>query len=337
MLIFRTDLLCQMLAQRLGAVGTEIVVEIPETRLEHLHGNPGPGCSGGQPLRSALPGRIAVDGDVEALQPLRQQDGSEVTRRESRPDGQRRCRLADGEHGLDAFPQHEDFVCRVDPDGIAQKVTHSPPRCIDSRFVLTVSRQPGAMHALQGPCPIGDSGDQRWSGDRLGLTFIPMPALRVEAQGSARHRLGDAPGTQVHFGQRACQRHRGCEQARGRLWRATGGFRSAWRWYLRENWLRTTKMRAGLGQKFGKAGDARPLADDVEEITMISGRGISIFTRSPRPRGGTDQPDEQRATRIVLQIADHPVAAFPPPGGKIVTADAFGILREVLQQIFCFQ
>ena len=96
-------------------------------------------------------------------------------------------------------------------------------------------------------------------------------------------------------------------------------------------------MRAGLGQKVGKAGDARPLADDVEEITMISGRGISIFTRSPRPRGGTGQPDKQRAARIVLQIADHPVGAFPPPGGKIMAANAFGILRKVSQQICRFQ
>ncbi len=47
MLILEVDLLCQMLAQRLSAVGSEIVVEIPEARLEHPYGNPGLGCSGG--------------------------------------------------------------------------------------------------------------------------------------------------------------------------------------------------------------------------------------------------------------------------------------------------
>ena len=61
------------------------------------------------------------------------------------------------------------------------------------------------------------------------------------------------------------------------------------------------------------------------------------FPGGTRPRGGAGQPDEQRAAWIVLQIADHPVGAFPPPGGKIVTADAFGILREVSQYLFCFQ
>ena len=55
------------------------------------------------------------------------------------------------------------------------------------------------------------------------------------------------------------------------------------------------------------------------------------------PRTGAGQPDKQRSPWIVLQIADHPVGAFPPPGGKIMAADAFGILREISQQIFCFQ
>ena len=73
--ILEVDLLCQMLAQRFNAVGTQIIVEIPETRLEHLGCNPGLDCSGGQPFRRPLPRRIAVDGDVEALQSNRQQDG----------------------------------------------------------------------------------------------------------------------------------------------------------------------------------------------------------------------------------------------------------------------
>src|SRR3989338_3843201 len=95
-----------------------------------------------------------------------------------------------------------------DPDGIAKKVTYGPPRCVDSRLVLSVRCKPSAMHALQGPYPIGDRSDQCWSGDRLGLTLIPMPALRVEAQGCTRHCLADAPGAQVDLGQRTRQRQR---------------------------------------------------------------------------------------------------------------------------------
>ena len=87
MLILRADLRSQMLAQRFSAVATEIIVEVPETRLEHLHGNPGLGCSGDQLFCRTLPRRIAVDGDVKALQPCGQQGRSKVTRRERSPDG----------------------------------------------------------------------------------------------------------------------------------------------------------------------------------------------------------------------------------------------------------
>jgi hypothetical protein len=79
MLIFRTDLLCQMPAQRLRPVRPEIVVEIPEPRLQQGDLNPDNGGSGAQPLRRLAPSRIAVNGNVEALQPLWQQDGPEVT------------------------------------------------------------------------------------------------------------------------------------------------------------------------------------------------------------------------------------------------------------------
>ena len=72
--ILGPDLPCQMLAQRFLAVRPEIIVEIPEPRFQHPNGNPDLGGSGAQPLCRAAPRRIAVDGDVEALHPLRQQD-----------------------------------------------------------------------------------------------------------------------------------------------------------------------------------------------------------------------------------------------------------------------
>ena len=96
-------------------------------------------------------------------------------------------------------------------------------------------------------------------------------------------------------------------------------------------------MHPGLKQKIGKAGDARAFANDVEEITVFTSCAVGEFSGSTRPRIGSGQPDKQRSPWIVLQIADRPIGAFPPPGGKIVTADAFGILRKIPQQIFCFQ
>ena len=70
--ILGTDLLCQMLTQCLRSVCPKIVVEIPEPRFEHPNDNPDLGGSGGQSLRCALPGWVAVDGNVPTLHSLRQ-------------------------------------------------------------------------------------------------------------------------------------------------------------------------------------------------------------------------------------------------------------------------
>ena len=42
-------------------------------------------------------------------------------------------------------------------------------------------------------------------------------------------------------------------------------------WCSRKSRLRTAKMRAGLGQKIGKARDPRAFTNDVEEITVFTG------------------------------------------------------------------
>ena len=39
-------------------------------------------------------------------------------------------------------------------------------------------------------------------------------------------------------------------------------------------------MHPGLSQKIGKAGDARPFANDVEEITMFTGRAVGLMLNS---------------------------------------------------------
>ena len=96
-------------------------------------------------------------------------------------------------------------------------------------------------------------------------------------------------------------------------------------------------MRAGLGEKIGEAGDPGSLANDVEQIAMITCRSIGVFPGSARPRGRSDEPHEERAAGVVLQIADHPVGAFPPASGKIMTTNTFGILRKLAQEIICFQ
>jgi hypothetical protein len=39
-------------------------------------------------------------------------------------------------------------------------------------------------------------------------------------------------------------------------------------------------MRAGLGQKIGKAGDPSPLADNIEKIAMLARGAVRIMWNS---------------------------------------------------------
>ena len=48
-------------------------------------------------------------------------------------------------------------------------------------------------------------------------------------------------------------------------------------------------MHSGLSQKIGKAGDARPFANDVEEITMFTGRAESVNFPEAAPPPKWDQ------------------------------------------------
>ncbi len=180
--ILGPDLTYQMLAQRLLAVRPEIIVEISNR-----------GSSTWQPIRprllvrsTSLPLRarwIAVDGDVEALHPLRQQDGSEVTRRERRPDGKAGA-LRRATAWSRCLRRRRGCRHAGSADGIAEKVTHGTPLRLDPRLPLTVRREPGAMHALQGPCPIGDCRDQRWSRGRSGSG--PPPDASTSGGSAAR-------------------------------------------------------------------------------------------------------------------------------------------------------
>ncbi len=61
------------------------------------------------------------------------------------------------------------------------------------------------------------------------------------------------------------------------------------------------------------------------------------LTSRARPRRRPRQPHEERPTGVVLQVAYDPVGPLPPSGGKVMATNAFGILRESADHIFCFQ
>ena len=80
-------------------------------------------------------------------------------------------------------------------------------------------------------------------------------------------------------------------------------------------------------------GEAAAFADDVEQIAMLAGRRVGPFAGRPLARFRSSQPDEKGAPWRVADIANQPVAAFPPAVGEVVATHRLGIARETVRQI----
>ncbi|MPL92960.1 hypothetical protein SDC9_39084 [bioreactor metagenome] len=92
--------------------------------------------------------------------------------------------------------------------------------------------------------------------------------------------MGDASGTEVGLSKRACDQVRGSKQARRRRRSATGRLGLPRLLPIRDDRLRTAKMRSGLVEKIGEARDPRPGADDVQEIAMLACGPIGLMWNS---------------------------------------------------------
>src|SRR5260221_5288402 len=75
-------------------------------------------------------------------------------------------------------------------------------------------------------------------------------------------------------------------------------------------------------------------ANDVEEVAVFAGRGVSPFTGWSLRR--LPQPNEHGAARRVSDIADQPVAPVAPSVGKIVAAHRLGLARKTVHQVGSF-
>ena len=80
-------------------------------------------------------------------------------------------------------------------------------------------------------------------------------------------------------------------------------------------------------------GEAAAFADDVEQIAMFAGRRVRPFASGTLAGFRSSQPYEERPPRRVVDVADQPVAAFPPAVGKVVAAHRLGIARETVRKI----
>jgi hypothetical protein len=101
-------------------------------------------------------------------------------------------------------------------------------------------------------------------------------------------------------------------------------------------WLR---LRSRHGEKApGLIGNVAELdqtaafADDVEQIAMFCAGGIRPSPGSTFAGFRSYQPDKERATGCVSDVANQPVPTFAAPVGKIMTAHRLGIARETVRQ-----
>ena len=76
---------------------------------------------------------------------------------------------------------------------------------------------------------------------------------------------------------------------------------------------------------------AERLADDVEEVAVLSRRAIGPL--SCRAFGGVLETDIQRASGGVLDIPDQPVVAGATAGRQVFAADRLGLSAETDCQI----
>ena len=88
----------------------------------------------------------------------------------------------------------------------------------------------------------------------------------------------------------------------------------------------------GLVGDVAEVDKAAALADDIEEIAMIAGRGVGPFAGRALAGFRSFQPDEQGAAGRIPHVADQPVAALAAAVGEIVAAHRLGIARETVRQ-----
>ncbi len=75
--------------------------------------------------------------------------------------------------------------------------------------------------------------------------------------------------------------------------------------------------------------------DDVEQITVLSGRGIHPFSDSTFARFRSEEPDIHGVPWRIHDVANDPIPAGASAVGKIVAANGFDILGESPREIMC--
>src|SRR5262245_31399299 len=68
--------------------------------------------------------------------------------------------------------------------------------------------------------------------------------------------------------------------------------------------------------------------DDVEQVAMLAGGGVSKLAGGAGAPGGPVGADEQAAAGIVGNVAHQPVGSAAPAGGEILPAHGLSVLGK---------
>src|SRR6267142_4688414 len=94
-----------------------------------------------------------------------------------------------------------------------------------------------------------------------------------------------------------------------------------------------TEKATGLINNVMEVDEARGFSDDVEQIAMLAGRGISPLTCGPLARARPTQANEHRSSRRVANVTDSPVAADTSSIREIVAAYGFSLLGKAAREM----
>ncbi len=195
-----------MRAQRVAAIGPQIVIEIAETGGEVDRVDPDLSGPMRQLVRGGQACRVGIDGDVEAAKIGGQLQGCEMFGGQCRHRRQLRQGQMQGEHGLQPFAcgQHADRF--ADANTMAEEIAHGLARWNDRGLVSSGGVKPGAMQAREPSVEVRHLGEQ--SGPGLGrvchrVILAPVEAVRVKPEAVEMAQPGEAAPCEIAFGQGA--------------------------------------------------------------------------------------------------------------------------------------
>jgi hypothetical protein len=266
----------------IDAEGEEILVEVAKLRRDDDGLDPGPVRPFDQGVARPVTGRIVVADDVEPPQRVGEQDGGEVGRGECRQHRHVGKDLPNRQNGLDAVARCHHVATDAKADRVAEKIAHRAPglleRCLAKcSFVEAVWIEPGAMRARDAIVEIGNGGDHRRPCLGRRMLVGAIEAARVETQASGSADVRNAAFPQIRLYVRADDWLRDTKQSSccfGRTVRCRTlpmlPARLPLRWWNAEK-------GPGLADNVFEVEQSTALADDVEKIAMLTGRGVGLM------------------------------------------------------------